>query len=102
MNEFRSYEISFPTLAREFFSVKETAWEPSDELRYRIVAWGYDKFINIGEVPRTTVRVFLYFICSKYLVIWPVVVAGGPYQATVYPDAQVEWMYYLRRRSVAD
>ena len=57
MNEFKYYEVPspFPTLARGLFSFKE----PGDEPRYRIVARGYDKFFNIGEVPWTTVRVFL-------------------------------------------
>ena len=59
MNEFRFYEVPFPTLAREFSSMKGTTWEPSDESRYGIVARarGYDTFFNIGEVPWTTVRV---------------------------------------------
>ena len=58
MNEFKYYEVPspFPTLARGLFSMKE----PEDESRYRIVARGYDKFFNIGEVPWTTVCVFLY------------------------------------------
>ncbi|KAF8257890.1 RNA ligase-domain-containing protein [Lactarius quietus] len=52
MNEFKYYEIPspFPTLARGLFSLKE----PGDDPRYRIVARGYDKFFNIGEVPWTT------------------------------------------------
>ena len=54
MDEFKYYEVPspFPTLARGLFSIKE----PGDERRYRIVARGYDKFFNIGEVPWTTVR----------------------------------------------
>ena len=100
MNEFKYYEVPspFPTLARGLFSMKE----PKDESRYLIVARGYDKFFNIGEVPWTTVRVILYFIDSNLIIIWPVVIPGGPYQATLYPDAQVEWMYHIHRGSIAD
>ena len=58
MNEFKYYDIPspFPTLARGLFT-KEI---PNDDSQkrgktYRIVARGYDKFFNIGEVPWTTV-----------------------------------------------
>lgn len=46
MNEFKYYDIPspFPTYARGLFSVDD-----------RIVARGYDKFFNIGEVPWTEV-----------------------------------------------
>ncbi|KAH9965570.1 RNA ligase-domain-containing protein [Lactifluus volemus] len=55
MNEFKYYDIPspFPTLARGLFSVEEKKEKDSDP-RYRIVARGYDKFFNIGEVPWTT------------------------------------------------
>jgi tRNA ligase len=58
MNEFKYYDIPspFPTLARGLFSVEEG--EKDGDPRYRIVARGYDKFFNIGEVPWTTVRCF--------------------------------------------
>ncbi len=62
MNEFKYYDVPspFPTLARGLFSVREDkAEEKGDGTRYRIVARGYDKFFNIGEVPWTTVRIFL-------------------------------------------
>jgi tRNA ligase len=54
MNEWKYYDIPspFPTLARGLFSVEEEGEDP----RYRIVARGYDKFFNIGEVPWTNVR----------------------------------------------
>ena len=54
MNEWKYYDIPspFPTLARGLFSVEEKGEGP----RYRIVARGYDKFFNIGEVPWTNVR----------------------------------------------
>ena len=57
MSESRYYDVPspFPTLARGLFSIKEHGTN-GDELRYRIVARGYDKFFNIGEVPWTTVR----------------------------------------------
>ncbi|KAH8980403.1 RNA ligase-domain-containing protein [Lactarius akahatsu] len=55
MNEFKYYDVPspFPTLARGLFSTKENGAKV-DEPRYRIVARGYDKFFNIGEVPWTT------------------------------------------------
>ncbi|KAG6837484.1 hypothetical protein H0H93_009027 [Arthromyces matolae] len=55
MNEFKYYDIPspFPTLARGLFSV-ELPKENEDLQKYRIVARGYDKFFNIGEVPWTT------------------------------------------------
>ncbi|KAF7316285.1 tRNA ligase [Mycena indigotica] len=51
MDEFRYYDVPspFPTLARGIFTV-----ELPKEKAYRIVARGYDKFFNIGEVPWTT------------------------------------------------
>ena len=62
MNEFKYYDVPspFPTLARGLF----TTWVSEDDKqgegngngRYTIVARGYDKFFNIGEVPWTTVR----------------------------------------------
>jgi tRNA ligase len=58
MNEFKYYDIPspFPTLARGLFSRKMTEIKKSANA-YRIVARGYDKFFNIGEVPWTTVGV---------------------------------------------
>ena len=55
MNEFKYYDIPspFPTLARGLFTQEiKTA---SGQTKNRIVARGYDKFFNIGEVPWTTV-----------------------------------------------
>ncbi|EMD34614.1 hypothetical protein CERSUDRAFT_116777 [Gelatoporia subvermispora B] len=54
MNEFKYYDVPspFPTLARGLFTHEvETK---SEATRHRIVARGYDKFFNIGEVPWTT------------------------------------------------
>ena len=57
MNKHKYYDAPspFPTLARGLFSIKEQG----DESRYRIIARGYDKFFNIGEVPWTTVCIYL-------------------------------------------
>jgi tRNA ligase len=65
MNEFKYYDIPspFPTLARGLFTTElprdegEAAHDVKDAgQRYRIIARGYDKFFNIGEVPWCTVR----------------------------------------------
>ncbi len=54
MDEFKYYDVPspFPSLVRGLFTVDL----PGDEADFRIVARGYDKFFNIGEVPWTTVR----------------------------------------------
>ncbi|KAI9511017.1 RNA ligase-domain-containing protein [Russula earlei] len=51
MNEFRYYDVPspFPTLARGLFSVEEKG-RAEGQAQYRIVARGYDKFFNVGEV----------------------------------------------------
>lgn len=53
MNEFKYYDIPspFPTLARGLFTQDI---EVDGHVKHRIVARGYDKFFNIGEVPWTT------------------------------------------------
>jgi tRNA ligase len=58
MNEFKYYDVPspFPTLARGVFTMDVS--EAEHDAKHRIVARGYDKFFNIGEVPWTTVRVF--------------------------------------------
>ena len=55
MNEFKYYQVPspFPTLARGLFS---TTIGGGTNIKYRVVARGYDKFFNIGEVPWTNVR----------------------------------------------
>ncbi|KAG9311929.1 RNA ligase-domain-containing protein [Chiua virens] len=55
MNEFKYYDVPspFPTLARGLFTRQLNEEGGSDEPRYQIVARGYDKFFNIGEVPWT-------------------------------------------------
>ena len=54
MNEFKYYDIPspFPTLARGLFTQEI---KKGGRTKHRIVARGYDKFFNIGEVPWTTV-----------------------------------------------
>ncbi|KAJ7493776.1 RNA ligase [Mycena latifolia] len=56
MDEFKYYDVPspFPTLARGIFTVDLPKEEGSEKQEYRIVARGYDKFFNIGEVPWTT------------------------------------------------
>lgn len=55
----------FPTLARGLFTTK--VGEPGKgEVTHKIVARGYDKFFNIGEVPWTTVRVLMTAIFAYY------------------------------------
>ncbi|KAH7881898.1 RNA ligase-domain-containing protein [Phlebopus sp. FC_14] len=55
MNEFKYYDVPspFPTLARGLFTRELPSENESAETRYQIVARGYDKFFNIGEVPWT-------------------------------------------------
>ncbi|KAF9237729.1 RNA ligase-domain-containing protein [Melanogaster broomeanus] len=52
MNEFKYYDVPspFPTLARGLFTRELEKEKSDDEPRYQIVARGYDKFFNIGEV----------------------------------------------------
>lgn len=54
MNEFKYYDIPspFPTLARGLFTQEVKV---GDQVKYRIVVRGYDKFFNIGEVPWNSV-----------------------------------------------
>jgi tRNA ligase len=55
MNEFKYYDVPspFPTLARGLFTADDES--KNRDVKYRIVARGYDKFFNIGEVPWTNV-----------------------------------------------
>lgn len=68
MNEFKYYDIPspFPTLARGLFTIEVP--ESEYGVKHRIVARGYDKFFNIGEVPWTTVREISHYpyISTKY------------------------------------
>ncbi|EJD05579.1 uncharacterized protein FOMMEDRAFT_78648 [Fomitiporia mediterranea MF3/22] len=60
MNEWKYYDVPspFPTLARGLFTTwhsdKAESKEGDGHGNYRIVARGYDKFFNIGEVPWTS------------------------------------------------
>ena len=55
----------FPTLARGLFTTK--VGEPGKgEVTHKIVARGYDKFFNIGEVPWTTVCILVIAIFTYY------------------------------------
>src|SRR6266404_5394853 len=99
MNEFKYYDVPspFPTLARGLFSIKDQ----DAEHRYQIVVRGYDKFFNIGEVPWTTVRIFPHHLLILTACMRAVGIPRSSYQATVYPNAQIERMYHLRRGAVA-
>ena len=68
MNEFKYYDVPspFPTLARGLFTREipdDSQEEGKASKTYQIVARGYDKFFNIGEVPWTTVGFFITFFC---------------------------------------
>ncbi len=68
MDEHKYYDVPspFPTLARGLFTnwvqsesgnAPATTEDKGEKGKYRIVARGYDKFFNIGEVPWTNVSV---------------------------------------------
>lgn len=67
MNEFKYYDVPspFPTLARGLFTRELEKEAGGDQPRYQIVARGYDKFFNIGEVPWTDVSSKLSLICER-------------------------------------
>lgn len=99
MNEFKYYQIPspFPTLARGIFTVQDEENTTKDGKQgYRIVARGYDKFFNIGEVPWTTVGC-LSFVHSRFglLMMFAVGCAREPHRSTVHSYAQVKWVYHL-------
>ena len=58
MSEYKYYDIPspFPSLARGLFTqeIREDDRDPRN-VKHRIVARGYDKFFNIGEVPWNSV-----------------------------------------------
>ncbi|KIM27864.1 hypothetical protein M408DRAFT_329795 [Serendipita vermifera MAFF 305830] len=58
MDEFKYYNVPspFPTLARGLFTTTNGNETEGSDVRYRVVARGYDKFFNIGEVPWTNWR----------------------------------------------
>ena len=63
MNEFKYYDVPspFPTLARGLFTTANADEAEGNDTKYRIIARGYDKFFNIGEVPWTNVSSSLSF-----------------------------------------
>ncbi|KZT07913.1 uncharacterized protein LAESUDRAFT_724384 [Laetiporus sulphureus 93-53] len=65
MNEFKYYDVPspFPTLARGLFTMEVNV---KGRLKHRIVARGYDKFFNIGEVPWTTWASLEAHTCAPY------------------------------------
>jgi len=67
MNDNRYCDIPspFPTLARGLFT-KEISEEGQQGKRYEILARGYDKFFNVGEVPWTTVGFFLNIFLKSF------------------------------------
>ena len=89
MNEFKYYDVPspFPTLARGLF----TREIPDDSQKegevaskiYEIVARGYDKFFNIGEVPWTTVGFLNIFNFSVSQLI--VSLSGHPLRFILLP-----------------
>jgi hypothetical protein len=92
MNEFKYYDVPspFPTYARGLFTLE---LQPAQS--YRIVARGYDKFFNIGEVPWTEVMSLaaLSFSSSQYLS--QVVLSRVSYILSLRPFPQVKWLHHL-------
>ncbi|KAI0030279.1 RNA ligase-domain-containing protein [Vararia minispora EC-137] len=68
MDEFKYYAIPspFPTLARGLFSTPLEGTTEDGTPRHCIVARGYDKFFNIGEVPWTTWDALERETCAPY------------------------------------
>lgn len=104
MNEFKYYDVPspFPTLARGLFSRELEQEAGSDQPRYQIIARGYDKFFNIGEVPWTDVSSKLS--CEEndsdpvsFALCVIVVVLGGAYWSRVHVVGQVKRMHHLHR-----
>ena len=71
MNEFKYYVVPspFPTLARGLFTRELKKDAGSDQPRYQIVARGYDKFFNIGEVPWTDVSSTFPWVAKMMMMI---------------------------------
>ena len=91
MNEWKYYDVPspFPTLARGLFSAEEKGEAP----RYRIIARGYDKFFNIGEVPWTNVRfcvcITLNISFSHLYSLSQVVISRSSHETAVHSHTQV-------------
>lgn len=101
MNEFKYYDIPspFPTLARGIFTVELPKENEADEPKYRIVARGYDKFFNIGEVPWTTVCRFMTVCLLSDITFFTVAFTGSTHSSSVYSISQIEWLHHLLRRA---
>lgn len=125
MDEYKYYVVPspFPTLARGLFSVDVTDKEiekgeegedgnegEGEGKKYRIVARGYDKFFNIGEVPWTTVRSSLPPIPHRmgwmgYALIWLLLsmvwdivgLARESHVAAIHAHAQIQRLHHLHR-----
>jgi hypothetical protein len=91
MNEFKYYDIPspFPTYARGLFTVDD-----------RIVARGYDKFFNIGEVPWTEVCP-PEPLCSSLTHSRAVVISRIKHPFSLHSLSQVQRMHHLHRRTHA-
>ena len=99
MNEFKYYDVPspFPTLARGLFTQEI---KKGDQVKHRIVARGYDKFFNIGEVPWTHVcQPHLHKGYSDALMHHLVGVPREPYRGTVHPHSQIKRLYHFHRRT---
>lgn len=109
MNEFKYYDVPspFPTLARGLFTRWIAEAEGPEDTpgagRHAIVARGYDKFFNIGEVPWTNVRdrsgIFDFILAFSNVNCPQVGSFGKTYRATVRPYPQIKWMHHLHCRS---
>jgi tRNA ligase len=108
MDEFRYYDIPspFPTLARGLFTTKLDGKMDNGDRWYRIVARGYDKFFNIGEVPWTTVSPISFPTyttapsiapspCALFTRFCLVELSAPGDQGTIYSHAQVERLHYF-------
>jgi hypothetical protein len=92
MNEFKYYDVPspFPTYSRGLFTL-----ELQPARSYRIVARGYDKFFNIGEVPWTEVMSLaaLSFSSSHRHPI--VVLSRVSYVLSLRSLPQIKWLHHL-------
>ena len=102
MNEFKYYDVPspFPTLARGLFT-RQLPSTDDKEPRYQIVARGYDKFFNIGEVPWTDVSTLLRSRdttnARRNKCVLTVVFHAIPYWARLHAVRKVKRMHHLHR-----
>lgn len=108
MNEYKYYQIPspFPTLARGIFTIdiddlqgsESTGTKTEGDKNYRIVARGYDKFFNIGEVPWTTVVFSLLSSVLDVAYNTCFYIVGGYRKVHLTPlhaVLEIQWMYHL-------